>query len=281
MTALATSVGEISPVAVAPGVTFGRVVRSERIKLTSLPSTAWAAAGGIAASAAFAGLIVLGIVLAPAAGADAAQVATDTFGTRPGIGGVGFVVIIAQLFAAMLGVLLVTSERSSGLLATTVAAVPRRTPILAAKLLVSAVASFAVGLVIAVVSWILVEVALAVVGLPAWQVDAATVQVLIGSALYLALISVFATAVGSLFRNSAAGLGVVLGAMILVPALLPLIPVVGDTVARFLPTAAGMLLYQPFDQVGWGSIVAGLGILLAWVAVASAGAAVLWKKRDI
>ncbi|BDZ46233.1 ABC transporter permease subunit [Naasia aerilata] len=281
MTALATHVDEVLPVPAASGVSFAGVLRSERIKLTSLRSTVWTVLSAVAGSVGFAGLIVLGILVAPAEGGDAGEIVAATFGERPALGAIGFVVLIAQLLVAVLGVLVVSAERSSGLLAATVAAVPRRTPILAAKLVVSGVASFAVGLVIGVATWLVVQPSLPTIGKPAWEVDAGTLQVVLGTALYLAMISVLSTALGSLFRSSAAGLGLVLGVLLLLPGVLPMIPLVGGGLAQILPSAAGMLLFQPFDQVGWGAILAGLAILLAWVGAAAAGAAVLWKKRDI
>lgn len=281
MTALATHVDEITPVPAASGVTFAGVLRSERIKLTTLRSTAWTAASAVAGSVGFAGLIVLGILVAPVEGGDAGEIVAATFGDRPALGAIGFVVLIAQLLIAVLGVLIASAERSSGLLAATAAAVPRRTPIFAAKLVVSGAVSFGLGLLIAGATWLVVQPSLSAIGKPAWQIDAATVQVVAGTALYLALVSVLATALGSMFRSSAAGLGLVLGGLLLLPGLLPMIPVVGGALARILPTAVGMLLYQPFDQVGWGTILTGLAILLAWVAAAAAAAAVLWKKRDI
>jgi ABC-2 type transport system permease protein len=189
--------------------------------------------------------------------------------------------MLAQLLVVTLGVLVVSAERSSGLLATTLPAVGRRTPILAAKLLVSGVAAFVLGLITAIACWAVVQPGLAVLGRADWRVDAITVQVMVGTALYLALISMLATALGSLFRSTAAGLGLVLGLILLLPALLPLIPVVGPIAAQVLPSSAGMLLLRPVDQVGWATVLLGAGVLLAWVTAATAVAAVLWKRRDV
>jgi ABC-2 type transport system permease protein len=265
----------------APGVTFPRVVRSERIKLTSLRSIPWIAGALVVGSVAFTGLIAVGFALVPAEGADSVTILTRTFGDRPALGVLAYVAVLAQILAATLGVLIVSSERASGLLATTVPAVPRRTPVLAAKLLVSGVAAFLVGLVTALASWAVVQPGLAVLGRTDWRMDTVAVQVIVGTALYLALISMLATALASLFRSTAAGLGLVLGVILLLPALLGMIPVIGPVAAQLMPSSIGMLLLRPFDQVGWAMVLTGLAALLAWVTAITAVAAVAWKRRDV
>jgi ABC-2 type transport system permease protein len=269
------------PDVAVPGVTFPRVVRSERIKLLSLRSTPWIAAGMVGGSVAFAGLIAVGFAVVPADGADSVTILTKTFGDRPALGVLAYVALLAQILAATLGVLIVSSERASRLLATTVPAVPRRTPVLAAKLLVSGLATFLVGLVTALACWAVVQPGLAVLGRADWRMDAVAAQVIVGTALYLALISMLATALASLFRSTAAGLGLVLGVILLLPAVLGMIPVVGPIAAQLMPSSVGMLLLRPFDQVGWAMVLTGLGALLAWVTATTAVAAVAWNRRDV
>jgi len=278
LTPAATATGSLSP---APRVTFRGVLRSEWIKLRSLRSSVWAAVLAVGTTALFTGLIAIGFLVAPTSGEDPVEIIDATFGDRPAIGALGFVILISQSIVAILGVLVVSTERGSGLLAVTATAVPRRTPILAAKLVVSAVAGFVLGLVSSAVTYLLLQPALAALGMEAWIVDAPTVQALIGGAVYLALIAVFGTALGSLFRSTAAGLGLVLGIILAAPALLPMIPVIGGTLARILPTSVGMLLFQPFDEVGWTTVLTGLAILLAEVAAAAVVAGALWKRRDV
>ncbi|WP_210505535.1 ABC transporter permease [Naasia sp. SYSU D00057] len=281
MTALSPALTKAGSTSPTPRVTFRGVLRSEWIKLRSLRSSVWAAVLAVASTAMFTGLIVLGFLIAPTSGEDPAEIIAATFGARPAIGVLGFVILIAQSIVAVLGVLVVSTERGSGLLAVTATAVPRRTPILAAKLIVSATAGFVLGLVTSAISYLFLQPALAALGMEAWRLDAPTVQALIGGAVYLALIAVFGTALGSLFRSTAAGLGLVLGIVLAAPVLLPIIPVIGGTLARILPTSVGMLLFQPFDEVGWTTVLTGLAILLAEVAAAAVVAGVLWKRRDV
>jgi ABC-2 type transport system permease protein len=281
MTALspvAPATGASTP---APRVSFGGVLRSEAIKLRSLRSNVWTAILAVAASSLFIGLIVVGLMLAPTSGEDPVAIITATFGDRPSVGVVGFAILFAQAVIAVLGVLIVSTERASRLLAVTAVAVPRRTPIFLAKLIVSAAAGFVLGLATSAIAYVLVQPALAAVGLQAWLVDAATVQVVVGGAVFLALISALATVLGSFFRSTAANLGLVLGIVLVAPGIVPVVPVVGGTLAQLLPTSVGMLLYQPFDEVGWTTVLTGLGVLLAELAVAGVAAGALWKRRDI
>jgi ABC-2 type transport system permease protein len=106
-------------------------------------------------------------------------------------------------------------------------------------------------------------------------------QVVLGGAVSLALLSTIATAIGSLFSNTAAAAGSVLALLLVVPGVLGLLPVVGGIVQQAMPGSAAMLLFQPADAVGWGTVLTGLLILLGWVAVSAGVAAVSWKKRDV
>jgi ABC-2 type transport system permease protein len=73
----------------------------------------------------------------------------------------------------------------------------------------------------------------------------------------------------------------VLGLLLLAPALLPIIPVVGAHLAGALPSAAGMMLFQSAAQVGWQPIVTGGLVLAGWTAGAAVLGGVLFTRRDV
>lgn len=266
-----------------PRVTFRNVLRSEWIKFTSVRSSYWTAGLTVGITALFAGVIILGLLAAPEdPSISLREVLTATFGAAPSLGILSFAYAVAHALVAVLAVLIVSTERSSGLLSVTVAAVPRRTPVLAAKLLLSGVAGFALGLVSGLASFLIVQPSLGELGFGLSITDPSTVQVLMGGALYLALIAVLSTAIASMFRSTAAAAGTVLGLILIAPGVVPMIPFgIGNAIGQVLPTAAGMMLYQPADQVGWSTVGAGLMILLAWVVAATLAAGLLLKRRDV
>ena len=119
--------------------TFGDVLRSEWVKLRSVRSTFWALTV----------TVVLGIGLGALISAVTAHgyakfSVSDKLSWDPtalSLDGIG----IATLAIAVLGVLCISSEYSSGMIRTSLIAVPKRGRVLAAKSLVFAVVTFVVG----------------------------------------------------------------------------------------------------------------------------------------
>jgi ABC-2 type transport system permease protein len=284
MSASTAALSAVDPITrgTVPRLTFARTARAEWIKTRSLRSSYWTAAVTVAFTVLFAAGVLLLVSIAPAADVpDPAAVIVDNYGTAPSVGVIGFAFMFAYALVAVFGVLVVSTERSTGLLAATLAAVPRRTPVLAAKLLVSAVAGMAIGLVGAVASFLLVQPQLLSLGLGSSLVDPEVLQVLAGGTLFVGLIAAMSTAIASLFRGTAAALGAVLGLLILAPTLIPIIPGIGGEIAGILPSSAGMMLFQSATQVGWQPIVAGGLVLLGWTIGAVVLAGALFKRRDV
>src|SRR5690554_6515634 len=117
-------------------LTFDGVVRSEWIKLLSLRSIRWSILAMLVFSWAGAALLAWALSDAALMAEDmpAVLVQSATFGS-----------LFSVLIIAVLGVLSVTSEYSSGLMRSTLSAVPARTPVLGAKTLVVGAMALAVG----------------------------------------------------------------------------------------------------------------------------------------
>jgi ABC-2 type transport system permease protein len=257
------------------------LVRSERIKLTSIRSTRWTAALAVALSAAFVGLMAFGLSAAELDGAAGLEeMILQTFGPTPTLGAIGYALLFAPAFIGLLGALIVSTERGNGLLSVTVAAVPRRGLIVAAKLLVSTVVSLAIGAAIIAVSYAIAEPAFVANGFPATVVDAASLQVLVGGAIYLALLGTLSTGIAFLFRSTAAAAGAVLVLLLVLPGFVQLVPVVGPVIASALPTALGARLFLPSGG-DWMSPLVGLAGLVAWAAITAIAARVTFSRSDV
>jgi ABC-2 type transport system permease protein len=265
-----------APAAPARALTFPAVVRSEWIKLRSLRSTSWSLAIVFVLQVAF-GLIIAvatapyGEGSTPAAGADLAVTAA-TLGT-----------ISAQLVISILAVLLMAGEFSTGQILSSFAAVPRRLPVLWAKTLVFAVVTLLTSLAGVVATFLVTSPILENGG---YQVDVARGELwlrLFGGGAYLAFIGVIALGVGAVARVPAAGIAITLGALLVLPSLLPLLggTWAGDLLG-WLPGLAGQELFF------WGSSPVpspftpgeALLVMCGWSALALAAAAVTLRRRD-
>ncbi|GAA1818378.1 ABC transporter permease subunit [Agromyces neolithicus] len=267
---------------IAPRVTFARVVRAEWVKTGTVRSSYWTAAFALGFTLLFAAGILYLVLLAPAADIpDPAAIVTENYGATPSVGVLGLAFMFAYALVAILGVLTVSPERATGLLATTLAAVPRRTPVYLSKLLVSASIGVAIALVLGTASVLIVQPALAGLGLDSSFFDPEVLQSLAGGMVFLGLVAALSTAIASLFRGTAAAMGAVLGLLVLAPALVPIIPGIGSSLAAALPSSAGMMLFQSAAQVGWQPIATGGLVLLGWTAGAAVLGAVPFKRRDV
>jgi ABC-2 type transport system permease protein len=267
--------------AITERTTFGHVLRAERIKLASIRSTRWSVILTAVLTTGFVALMALGLAVAPTEdGIDVDDMIASTFGDRPTLGAIGFAYLFAPALVAVLGVLVVSTERSTGLIGATLAAVPRRGVVVGAKLLTSGLLSLALGIVIGVASFWIAEPAFAAGGHSQPFVDVATAQVILGGAVYLALVGTLSASLAFLVRSTAGALGVALGLLLVLPGIVQLIPVAGPVIASLLPSNLGTALFVPVGAGGWMPLLIGLGGLLAWAAAAAAAAAVTFARTD-
>lgn len=195
--------------------------RAEWIKARTLAATGWLLAG----------TIVLGI------GLSAAVCSVVRYDTGGGLDPVRFAlsdVQLAQAVIAIFAVRTVSGEYRSGMIRTTLTAVPRRGTVLAAKTTVIATLSLATGTITVTGSLLIARTMVATNGFP--------LRAAFGSILDLGLISLLATGIALAVRDSAAAIGVVLGLLYLFPLAAQLIgnPVWQRLLQRIGPTTAGL-----------------------------------------
>ncbi|WP_022891906.1 ABC transporter permease [Agromyces subbeticus] len=264
-------------------LSFGGVLGSEWIKLRSLRSTIWSYGIVIAISLGMALIMSLSMVSGMNGAMDAASAPAEQqtqFVLQASVFGVYF----GQLVAGVLGVLVISGEYTTGMIRSTLTAVPKRLPALAAKAVVLFLATFVVGLIANLAAFVLSSVIFSGIDVAASITDPAVFLSLIGGALYLALVAAFALGVGTMLRSSAGGIAAVLGLILLLPTVLQMIP--ADWAHDLIPylfSSAGMSMFtsttaEPTAD-GFG-VWLNLLIVLGWVGASIAGAAVLLKRRD-
>lgn len=276
-------------------LSFPHVVRSEWIKLRTLRSTLWCFALIILLTVGFGFLLAATINTSdgPALDADA----QNSFAVSVATLGVNF----TQLVAAVLGVLIISGEYTTGMIRSTFAAVPKRLPAFFAKVLVLAVSTFVVGLFSIVVTALVTIPLLASKGIEGNLLDIHVMRALLGGAVYLTLIAVLAFGFGAALRSSAGGIATVLGLILVIPPVLSIVSALTKAtwihnVSVFLPSAAGGRMYALGDAVtirgGPPGATApasdlltldatqGLLVLAGWVVVLLVTATILVKRRD-
>ena len=206
--------------------------------------------------------------------------------TRLSLTGVQF----GQAMVAILAVLVISNEYSTGMIRVTLAAMPRRHAVLAAKAILVAALVLAAGAVAVAGSVLAGHLILPGHGFtvargfhPVWLDYGPTLRAASGSVLYLALIALLSLGVAVIVRDSAVAIGSVLALLYLFPILLAFI---GNhqwqqRLERWTPTVAGLTIQ---DTTGLHSLAitpwGGLGVLGLWAAGALFAGGLVFRLRD-
>jgi hypothetical protein len=187
---------------------------------------------------------------------------------------------LAQLPIGVLGVLLISGEYATGMIRATFGAVPTRLPVIWAKAALFAAVTFVLMLVSAFLAFLGGQHFLATHGTTLSAPHA--VRAVLGVAVYLTLIGVFAVALGFIVRNTAGGIATLFGLLLILPGIGQLLPASWQQhTLPYLPSNAGasMFTVTPEDP---SALSPGLGlfVLCIWVAAALAAAALLVRRRD-
>jgi ABC-2 type transport system permease protein len=252
-----------------------RVVRSEWTKLHSLRSTRITMLVAIALVIGLGLLVSLASVDSWSAFDEAHRSTYDS--VERSLGGIYF----AQLAFGMLGVIVVTGEYTTGMIRATIAAVPRRLPVLWGKLTVFAAVTLALGTIACALAFIGGQAIFASKDVDAGFGDPGVLRAVLGAGLFCAGIGALGVGLGALLRNTAAGVATMTCLLFVVPLIVSLLPERWQGIGPYLPGNAGAAIIfmgsSPDRLAPW----AGMGVLWAWAAIAVALAAVMLMRRDV
>jgi hypothetical protein len=232
-------------------VTLSRVVRAEWTKLRSLRTPAWLfALTGL-------GIVLLGTMMAigtVVAGVSAEEEEVDALGgALTGISPV-------ELLVGALGALAVTTEYSSGTIRSTLAAVPRRLPVLVAF---TATRGMLAGQG--------VSLPFTAPGVP---------RALVGAALYLTVVALLGAGFGWLLRSAVGALAALVGVLYVLPVLGIVLPEgAAAVVVPLMPGNAGAAVMQ-LGPAGLLAPWAGIAVFAGYAVLLLAVAALVLRRRD-
>jgi ABC-2 type transport system permease protein len=250
---------------------------AEWIKLRTLHGTWWLLLGVIAATAVVGGTAASAVHCpAAACGQDPARIALSG-------------VYLSQAMVAVLAVLAITGEYSSGMIRTTLAAIPRRITVLAAKAAAVTGLALAAGAAGVLASMLAGRLILPGHGFstahgysPLSLANGPDLRAAGGSVLYLALIGLLALGAATAVRDSAVAIGIVLGLVYLFPVIgSALNPDWSRRLEQIGPMTAGLSIQA---TVGLRNLPLapwqGLGVLVLWAAGALLVGGVVLCGRD-
>ena len=276
-----TTTSPVTPAVGAGGrhAGFAGLMRAEWTKIRSVRSTVWTLVVFVVVCVGLTALIswlTESHWYGPRAASRDAKAISDPVGFVLGTG-----IGLGQLAICVLGVLVITSEYSTGVIHSSLLAVPRRIPVLAAKAVVFALLLIVVTEIVAFCSFFVgsailhahVQVSLSGPGVT---------RAVIGAGLYLIVLGLLALAIGTMIRHTAGAIATVIGIVFVLPILSGLLPGSwGAHINAYLPEQAGTLITHTHEVSGdllspWQ----GFGVLCIWTALLLAAAGYLLARRD-
>ena len=255
-------------------VTQARVVRSEWTKLRSQPSTFWSLLAALALIVGFGALYCVLRVTRPPSGPEAVAAFDPTAVSLTGVQ-------LAQLAVGVLGVLLVAGEYATGTIRVSLAAVPRRLPVLWGKAIVLALATLVLCLPATLTAFLVGQSILSAERLDISLRHPGVARAVLGSTLFLSAVGLLGLGLGALLRSTAGAVAGLFGLLFGPQLLAGLLPADwSDKLYPYLPVPAGAAVANvqpdPAALAPW----TGFGLFCLYTGVVLALAAWQLRRRD-
>jgi ABC-2 type transport system permease protein len=188
---------------------------------------------------------------------------------------------LAQIAVGVLGVLLITSEYATGLIRTTLTAVPQRRTLLAGKAAVFGTIALLVGMTSAFTAFFAGQAVLNTKDLGVSLADPNVLRAVLGAGTYLTIVGLLGLAIGAILRRTAGAIATLFALVLVLPVLAQALPSPWNTnIAKFLPSQLGEALFNVRPDSNLLSPATALSVALIWLLVSFAIAAVLIVRRD-
>jgi ABC-2 type transport system permease protein len=252
-------------------VTLTRTIRSEWLKFRTLRSTISVLAVAVI------GMLAIGLIVGYNTRHLTPSLQPDDIVASSTLQGY----YLAQLLIGALGVLFVTGEYSTGMIRSTLAAVPKRLPVLWAKLIVFVAVTAVSMIVISLIAFVAAQGLIGHFRTGYSLGDPGALRVVVGTGVYLTLVGVIGAMLGWIVRSTPGSLVAYIATILVLPVLFGnVLGTWGKDIAQFMPSEAGgsfiRSIREPHTLAPW----TGLGVLGIWTVVGIVIAAIELRRRD-
>jgi ABC-2 type transport system permease protein len=256
------------------GYGFRTVARMEWYKLRTVRST-WYIGAVFAAGMIGVAIIVLGNEnYAQMSAADRASFDP----TNDSLSGL----LLGQLLLGILGVLVVTTEFSTGLIRATFAAVPRRRLVLAAKAAVLGAVTLAAGEIFAFAAFLAGQAVLKAPAPHATLSEPGVLRAVLMAGAYPALIALIGLGIGAITRRTVVAICAVVVVLFLLPLLIAPLGTSAHSLVKFLPEQMAVMSLTTVKPAAHSlSPAVALCLLCGYATLALAGGAWALARRDV
>jgi ABC-2 type transport system permease protein len=188
-----------------------------------------------------------------------------------------------QFVIVVLGAMTITSEYSTGMIRTSLTAMPRRGVFYVAKALVFTVVALVIGEVSSFVAFFLGQALLgtAPVHISTTLSAPGVLRAVVGGGLFIAACGLFSYGIGALVRHTAAAISIAIGVLLVVPIIVNFLPSSwNNDIIRFLPSEGAAAIWRTTQAAhewpAWGEF----GVFLGYTAAVLIAGYILFRKRD-
>jgi ABC-2 type transport system permease protein len=254
-------------------VTFAGALRSEFTKIRSVRSTYWTLLAMF--------VVVVGFGALACFGASHGPHGPFFDPARQSLAGL----YIGQLIIGVLGVLVISSEYSTGMIRTTLTTNPHRGMMIAAKGVVFAVVAFAVSVITSFAAFFVGQAIMSSDHISTTLGSPNVLRAVIGGALFLTACGILAFGLGLLLRHTAAGISATVALLFVVTILVNFLPQSWQNhVDKWIPALAGGQIWMATPQPPGNTPMFGpwtsFAVLCGYAAVAVAAGVILFRRRD-
>jgi ABC-2 type transport system permease protein len=276
------SAAEMLPVSVVPRrrgvtgrVTQGHVLHSEWTKLWSLRSTRWSLLFAVIT------MTGLGVLIAAVSMSRWSHLSLHERASFDSIdrslGGYH----LAQLAIGVLGVLVISGEYSTGMIRSSLMAVPRRLPVLWAKIAVFASVTFVLMLASAFIAFFAAQAILTAHHVNVTLGHPHALRTLLGTVLFMTVTGILCVALGTIIRRTAGGIATFAGLLFVLPGINEILPSsISNSINPYLPSSAGGAIASAVPDAHTLSPWAGFALYCGYTIVLLGVAAYLLVRRD-
>ena len=188
---------------------------------------------------------------------------------------------LAQLAIGVLGVLIISSEYTTGLIRTTFTAVPQRRIVLAAKALIFGAVALTVSMAAVFIAFPVGQAILHGKHIGVSLSDPHVLRAVLGAGFYLTMVGLLGLAIGAVLRRTAGAIATLFGLVLVLPLLAQALPSPWNhNVAKLFPSQLGEALFTVRPDSNLLSPGAAFAVAIGWLIVTFTIATILITRRD-
>lgn len=249
-------------------------LRSEFTKIRSTRSTYWALLALVVITVGFGALASAG------AAHNANQLGPDFDPTQRSLFGLYF----GQLVMAVLGALTITSEYATGMIRTSLTAMPRRGTMFAAKAVVFAAVALVTGLITSFGAFFLGQALMSGAHINATISQPHVLRAVVGGALFLAACGMLSFGIGAILRHTAGAITASIVLLFVVSLLINALPQSWqEHVDKWVPAVAGSQIWAVKASTDGPPMFApwtGFAVFCGYAVIALVAGLILFRERD-